>query len=468
MNGSSGEGTGLNAAVINELKAIVGTDNVLATPQALLCYSFDATFHQGQPEAVVLPDSTEQVAAIVQLANRHQVPVTPRGAGTGLSGGALPKGGIALSLTRMNRIVAVNQADMYAVVEPGVITEHLQQRAEAVGLFYPPDPASSRVCTIGGNIAENAGGPRCFKYGVTRDYVLGLEVVLPDGRILKTGGKTVKNVTGYDLTRLMVGSEGTLGIVTQATLRLVPRPEATQTMMGVFPKLDDASHTVAAIVAKGVTPATVEIMDQLSLKVVENYLKIGLPVAAEAVLIIAVDGFKETVARQAGIVEAICREHGASEVRIARTPAEADDMWRTRRSVSTAITTIKPTKIGEDVCVPPSQIPEMIRRLQYLKERTGLNMVIYGHVGDGNIHPNIVTDQRDRAEMVKVEQALDEIARIALGLGGTLSGEHGIGTLKAPYLEMEVGAVGIDVMRRIKQALDPANILNPGKMRLDG
>lgn len=453
--------------MISELEALLGPGRVLTSPQALLCYAVDATFHAGHPDAVVLPESTAEVAAVMRVAATHGLPVTPRGAGTGLSGGALPKGGIVLSLTRMNRILEIDRKNLVAVVQPGVVTGHLQQAAEAEGLFYPPDPASSRVSTIGGNIAENAGGPRCFKYGVTRDYVLGLEVVLADGRVLRTGGRTVKNVTGYDLTRLIIGSEGTLGVVTEATLRLAPRPEATQTLMAVFPRLEDAAETNAAIVARGVTPATLEIMDQLTLKVVENYLHLGLPVAAEAVLIIGVDGFQETVERQAAMVAEICRELGASEVRVARTPEESEELWRARRSISTAITQVKPTKIGEDVAVPPSRIPEMIRRLQYLREQTGLTMAIYGHVGDGNIHPNIVTDLRDQAEMARVEETLEEIARVALELGGTLSGEHGIGTLKAPYLEMEVGETGIDVMRRIKRALDPAGILNPGKMRLD-
>jgi len=462
-----GEGCRLDAAVIKELEAALGPSRVLTSPQALLCYAVDATFHTGRPEAVILPESTAEVSAVMQIAARHGVPVTPRGAGTGLSGGSLPKGGIVLSMTRMNRIKEIDRTHLLTVVEPGVITAHLQQAAEAQGLFYPPDPGSSKVSTIGGNIAENAGGPRCFKYGVTRDYVLGLEVVLADGQILRTGGRTVKNVTGYDLTRLIIGSEGTLGIVTEATLRLIPKPEASQTVMAVFPRLEDAAETNAEIVARGVTPATLEIMDQMCLRVVENYLHIGLPVEAEAVLIIGVDGYREAVARQAEIVAQICREKGASEVRVARTAAESEELWRARRSISTAITQEKPTKIGEDVAVPPSRIPEMIRRLQYLREKTGLTMAIFGHVGDGNLHPNVVTDLRDQAEMAKVEAVLEQIARIALDLGGTLTGEHGIGTLKAPYLEMEVGEKGIDVMRRIKRALDPQGILNPGKMRLD-
>lgn len=457
----------LSAEVRDKLRAIVGAEHLLDSPQALLCYSYDATFHSSRPEAVLLPQSAEAVSAIVQVAAAHGIPITPRGAGTGLSGGSLPRGGIALSLTRMNRICEIDTRNQQAVVEPGVVTGQLQQRVEAIGLFYPPDPASARVCTIGGNIAENAGGPRCFKYGVTGDYVLGLEVVLADGRILQTGGRTVKNVTGYDLTRLMVGSEGTLGIVTRATLRLLPKPEAVQTMMAVFPSLEGAAETTAAIVAAGVTPATLEIMDQLTLRVVENYLKAGLPVEAEAVLLIEVDGFAEAVARQSAIVARLCREMGASEVRLAVTEADREQLWTARRSISTAITQVKPTRIGEDVTVPVSRIPEMIRQVHYLQRRYGLTMAIYGHAGDGNLHPNIVTDLRDADEMAKVEQVLEEIARFALGLGGTLSGEHGIGTLKAPYLEMAVGPVGLDVMRRVKQALDPGNILNPGKMRLD-
>lgn len=457
----------MNATLIQELKQIVGPEYVLDSPQALLCYSYDATFHAGRPEAVVLPDSTDQVAAIMRLATRERIPVTPRGAGTGMSGGSLPKAGIALGLSRMNRIIELDRRNLLAVVQPGVITAELQGRAEAVGLFYPPDPASFRVSTIGGNIAENAGGPRCFKYGVTRDYVLGLTVVLPDGQILKTGGRTVKNVTGYDLTRLIVGSEGTLGIVTEATLRLIPMPEATKTLMAVFPKLDDAAEANAAIVAGGVTPATLEIMDQLSLQMVERYLHLGLPVEAEAVLLIEVDGFAETMERQAGQIAGICRSHRASEVRIAGDEAEREELWRARRAISTALFQVKPSKFNEDIAVPAAQVPEMIRRMHWVREKYGLTMAVFGHAGDGNLHPNFVTDLRDRDEVAKVEEALHEVAQIALSLGGTLSGEHGIGTTKAPYLEMEVGALGLDVMRRIKRAFDPLNILNPGKMQLD-
>jgi len=453
--------------VARELEAIVGREHVLTSPQALLVYGYDATYRTGQPAAVVLPGTAAQVAQVMALLHHFRVPVTPRGAATGLSGGSVPDDSVALSLTRMRRIIEIDERNMLAVVEPGVVTQDLQRAALARGLFYPPDPASARVSTIGGNIAENAGGPRCLKYGVTRDYVLGLDVVLADGRVLKTGGRTVKNVTGYDLTRLMVGSEGTLGVVTKAVLRLIPKPEASVTVMAVFPRLDDAAALVPAVVAKGITPSSLELMDQLALRVVENYLHAGLPVEAEAVLLTEVDGFSESVGRQAEIVAGLCRTGGASEVRVARDAAEADELWRARRAVSTALTQVKPLKVGEDVVVPVSRIPEMIRGLQFLRERFGLTMAVFGHAGDGNLHPNFVADPRDPAEMARVEEALHEVARLALSLDGTLSGEHGIGSSKAPYLEMEVGSVGLEVMRAIKAALDPAGILNPGKMRLD-
>ncbi len=453
--------------LVAALQQIVGPAHVLTEPRHLLVYSYDATIQPGQPEVVVLPRTAAEVSAILKLANREGVPVTPRGSGTGQSGGSLPMGGIALVLTRMNRLKEIDPGNRLAVVEPGVITAHLQAAVEAQGLFYPPDPASAKVSTLGGNIAENAGGPRCLKYGVTRDYVLGLEVVMPTGEIIHTGGRTVKNVSGYDLTRLLVGSEGTLGVVTEIILRLIPKPEAFRTALAIFPRLDDATAAVARTVAAGITPTALEIVDQHSLRAVENYLHVGLPVEAEAVLVLEVDGFAETVDRQMQTAAAVCRESGASEVRVASTAAEREEMWVARRSVSTAITQAAPTKIGEDITVPPAQVPEMIRRLQWLREKLGLSLVVFGHAGDGNLHPNFVIDGRDPVQLKKVEAALAEISRLALGLGGTLSGEHGIGTLKAPFLEWEVGAGGIEVMRRIKRALDPNNILNPGKMRLD-
>ncbi|MCG0239272.1 MAG: FAD-binding protein [Firmicutes bacterium] len=459
----------MRAEVLAELRAIVGPQYVLDRLEDRICYSTDATWERAVPDVVVLPETTEQVSRILRLANREGIPVTPRGAGTGLSGGAVPvRGGIVLSLTRMNRILEIDRRNLLAVVQPGVVTGDLQQAVEAVGLFYPPDPASLRVSTIGGNIAENAGGPRCFKYGVTRDYVLGLEVVLATGEVLRTGARTVKSVTGYDLTRLLVGSEGTLGVVTEATLRLIPKPEHQATLMAVFSRLEEAGEAVSRIVAAGVVPASLEIIDQTALKVVEEFLQIGLPTEAEAVLLISVDGWREAVARQVERVAGACREAGAAAVEVARTPEEEAELWRARRSLNPAVTRLGPVKVGEDVAVPPAQVPEFLRRFQYLRQKyTGLPMVVYGHAGDGNLHPNVVVDPRRPGERERVEAWLAELARLALDLGGTLSGEHGIGTLKAPFLEWEVGPVGLQVMRAIKRALDPRGILNPGKMGLD-
>ncbi|BDG60949.1 FAD-binding oxidoreductase [Caldinitratiruptor microaerophilus] len=460
----------MHARVIQALQSIVGPQYVLTEPQDLVCYSFDATWHTGRPDVVVLPAETRQVQEIVRLAAAERIPVTPRGAGTGLAGGAVPvRGGILLSLTRMRRIVDIDTRNLLAVVEPGVVTAELQRQVAREGLFYPPDPASAKVSTIGGNIATGAGGPRCFKYGVTRDYVLGLEVVLASGEVLRTGGKTVKNVTGYDLTRLLVGSEGTLGVITGATLRLIPQPETQRTLLGVFPRLADASAAVGDIVAKGIVPTTLELVDQTALRVVEDYLQAGLPVEAEAVLIIEVDGFAEAVDRQARRVAELCEAHGASAVRVAADAAQAAELWQARRAINPSLTRIRPIKVGEDVTVPPGEIPAFIRRFQYLRERyRDLPMVVYGHAGDGNLHPNVVMDPRRPEERARVEAWLADLARVALDLGGTLTGEHGIGLLKAPFLEWEVGPVGMEVMRAVKRALDPLNILNPGKMALDG
>ncbi len=458
----------MDTRVVAELAACVGSENVLTSPQDLICYGFDATGLTGRPSAVVLPRATAEVSRIMKIAYRERIPVTPRGAGTGLAGGAVPvQGGVVLSLARMTRIVETSTRDRLAVVEPGVITADLARAAEAVGLFYPPDPSSHKVSTIGGNIACNAGGPRCFKYGVTRDYVLGLEVVLPDGDVLRTGGRTVKNVTGYDLTRLIVGSEGTLGVVTQANLRLIAQPEVKQTLLAVFSRLDAAGRAVEEVVSSGVVPCSMELMDQACLQVVEQYLGVGLPVDAEAVLLVELDGYRETVERQAAATAALLTGCDAAAVRVAHSEAEAANLWQARRSISPALTRIAPLKIGEDIAVPPSQIQSFIRRFQYLRQQFEIPMVVYGHAGDGNLHPNTVVDGRNPAALAEVERWLGEVARLALDLGGTLSGEHGIGALKAPYLEWEVGAVGIQAMRAIKTALDPLHLLNPGKMRLD-
>jgi glycolate oxidase len=364
----------------------------------------------------------------------------------------------------MDRILEIDEENLVAVVEPGVVTVHLQEEVERRGLFYPPDPASLKTSTIGGNVAECAGGPRAFKYGVTRDYVLGLEVVTPTGEILKTGGKTVKSVTGYDLIRLYTGSEGTLGIITKIFLRLIPKPETKRTMMAVYERLDDAAKTVTLIIKQGIIPVTLELMDDLTIRCMENYLRIGLPLDAEAILIIEVDGPADLVKKQTSQVAEICQSGGAREIKIAENEKEREEIWAARRAVSAAVVQIKPTKISEDIAVPRSQIPNMVRRLKEIASRYNLNLVIFGHAGDGNLHPNILCDQNDPEEMGRVEKAVGELFQAAVKLGGTLSGEHGIGIMKAPYLQLETGDIGYEVMWAIKKALDPNNILNPGKI----
>jgi glycolate oxidase len=353
---------------------------------------------------------------------------------------------------------------MIAVVEPNVVTGEFQKTVLQQGLFYPPDPASLQFSTLGGNVAMCAGGPRAVKYGVTRDYVLGLEVVLPTGSIIKTGTRTMKGVVGYDLTRLMVGSEGTLGIFTQIILRLVPAPESARTLMAVFPRLDDAARAVCEIIKRKVVPSTLELMDQSTIQVVENYMHLGLPLAAEALLIIEVDGREKTLDDDAAKVESVCRDCGATEIEIARTPEDRERIWQARRSISPALGQIRPDKINEDITVPRTRIPALIRAIRDLADKYGLIIVNFGHAGDGNIHTNIMLNRKDPDELRRAEAAVEELFRTVLDLGGTLSGEHGVGIAKSPFFLWEVGQAGFDAMWKIKQALDPLNILNPGKM----
>jgi len=450
---------------ISAIKSIVGKENVLESLEERICYSFDGTFQRGIPELVAFPADTEEISQILKLANNHQFPVFPRGAGTGLSGGSIPRSsGLALVLTRLNRIKEINQEDLIAVVEPGVVTGHFHEEVEKLGLFYPPDPASLKTCTMGGNVAENAGGPRAFKYGVTRDYVLGLEVVTPTGEKMRTGGRTVKNVTGYDLTRLLTGSEGTLGIVTEIIVKLLPKPQDKRTALVVFDSLKNASHTVTVIIRGGIIPATLELMDQITITCVENHAHLGLPVDAEAVLLIEVDGTKNQVDDDIKNIEGICRENGCREIQIAIQPEERERLWKARRSVSSAIVQLNPTKISEDATVPRSKIPEMVEKLRQIGAKYNLKLPVFGHAGDGNLHPNILTDKSNKEEMERVEKAVGEIFQAALELKGTLSGEHGIGLMKKPYLEWELGKEGLDFLRAIKEAVDPNNILNPGKI----
>ncbi len=456
----------LDKRIIKELIEIVGEKYTLVSPEDLICYSYDGTFEEHEPDAVVLPKSTEEVSAVLKVAHREGIPVVPRGMASGLAAASVPfSGGIALSLTRMNQILEIDEVNMTATVQAGVITADLQAAVEERGLFYPPDPSSIKQSTIGGNVACDAGGPRCLKYGVTRDYVMGLEVVLADGRTLRTGGKSIKNATGYALSQLFTGSEGTLGVITEVILRLLTKPEFGSTAMVIFPKLEDASQAVNKVLAAGLLPAALEMMDDTTIHTVEEHMHLGLPLEAEALLIIETDGNDEDmVIREIKAMAEICRAGGASEVKVAKDETERSELWRARRTLSPSLARRRPNKLGEDISLPRSAIPEAVRRIKEISRKYDLPIAIFGHAGDGNLHPNILFDRRDADEWARVQAATEEIFATAVELGGTLSGEHGVGTLKRAFLESDVGPLAIEVMRNIKRALDPKGILNPGKI----
>jgi glycolate oxidase len=455
--------------IVAELREAIGAEKVLSSPIDLIAYSFDGTFEQHVPEVVVLPETNEDVVAVVEVASRLEVPIVPRGMSSGLAGGSIPfSGGIVLSLTRMNRILEIDEENMITNVQAGVVTADLQAEVEKRGLFYPPDPSSNHHSTIGGNIACDAGGPRCLKYGVTGDYVMGLTVVLADGQVLVTGGKPIKNVVGYDLTSLFVGSEGTLGVITQALLRLVAKPQFVRTALVEFPSLDDASRTVNAILSAGIVPATLELMDETATACIEEAMHLGLRLDVEAMLIVETDGSdEEGVVREIEAAARICRENGARQVSVARDEQERTTLWKARRSVSPSLARKAPNKLGEDITVPRSAIPEAIRRIKAIAAGYGLPIVIFGHAGDGNLHPNILFDRRDPEQWEKVQQIVGEVFKVALELDGNLSGEHGVGIFKLPYMEQALGPTSVDIQWCIKRALDPQNILNPGKVLPD-
>ena len=456
----------LSVRIAEELRGIVGSSNLLTADEDLLAYGFDGTWYEHRPLAVALPSSTAEVAAIHVLATRERIALTPRAMGSGLSGGAVPlAGSLVLAIGRMNRILEIDEVNHVAVVQPGVITADLQAAVEARGLFYPPDPSSLKQSAIGGNVAENAGGARCLKYGVTRDYVQALEVVLPDGAIVRTGGKMVKNVTGYDLRSLFTGSEGTLGTVTETTLRLLPKPKHARTATASFARLEEAARTVTAIMAAGLLPTSIELLDQITMQCVEEYLHLGFPVTAEAMLLFGVDGNHEsTLDEDLAGIEAVARANGALDVRLARSDAESLQLWAGRRAISPALARKTPNKLGEDISIPRSELVTMIRRIREIAARYDLVIPVFGHAGDGNLHPNILCDRRDREQMVRVREAAREIFEAAVALGGTLSGEHGIGLLKKQFMELDLGPEALRVMRAIKDAIDPLGIMNPGKV----
>ena len=449
-----------------ELAEIVGASHVLTSAEDLVAYGYDGTWYEERPLCVVQPANTAEVAAIHRLATRERIALTPRAMGSGLSGGAVPlRGSIVLVVMRMNRILEIDEANAVAVVQPGVINADLQSAVEARGLFYPPDPSSLRQSAIGGNVAENAGGARGLKYGVTADYVAALEVVLPDGTVIRSGGKMTKNVTGYDLRALFTGSEGTLGTITEITLRLLPKPAHTRTATAAFARIEDAARTVGAIAAAGFVPASVELLDQLTMRCVEAYLPSDLPIDAEALLLFAVDGnWESQVAAELETIVELARRSGATRTRLAATPAESERLWEARRAISPALARLRPNKLGEDVSVPRSQMVALIAAVREIAARYQLLIPVFGHAGDGNLHPNILCDRRDPDEMRRVRAAARQIFEAAVALGGTLSGEHGIGLLKKQFIELDVGSDALALMRRIKDAVDPLGIMNPGKI----
>ena len=453
--------------VIQKLQDLVGKDNVLTDKVERVSYSYDATadLPRQTPDVVVMPTSAEVVQEIVKLADAHNIAIYPRGAGTNLSGGAVPlKKGIVLSFQKMNKIVDVDADNLTAVVQPGVVIAELNAAVAPFGLIYPPDPGTVATATMGGSAAENSGGLRGLKYGVTKNYIMGMEVVLANSEKVRFGGKTVKNVTAYDFANLFVGSEGTLGIITELTVKLIPAPKFRRTMVGTFKTLADAGNTVSGIIAAKVIPATLEIMDNMTLKTIENFAHIGLPTDVEAMLLIEVDGMSEDVvmAEAKAVEEAVLKHNG--NLQVAQSDKERDQLWSARRNALPALASLNNTVILEDATVPRSRITDMLIACQEIGKKYNLTLGSFGHAGDGNMHPTILCDKNDKDEMGRMHKAVDEIFAAALSMGGTLSGEHGIGMAKMKYLGDELGTSGLNLMRSVKESLDPHYLLNPGKM----
>jgi len=453
---------------IERLIGIVGKESVITEVEDRITYSYDSTRLEYMPDVVVQAKSAEEISGILKFANQEGIPVTPRGTATGLSGGCLAvNGGILLVIVHMNRILDINPVDLLIDVEAGIITEEVDRAASKYGLFYPPDPGSLKSSTIGGNIAENAGGLRGLKYGVTEDYVNGMEVVLPTGEIVQLGTRTVKGVTGYNLKSLMVGSEGTLGVITKATLSLLPKPPARASLLALFDKLTDAAQTVADIVSEGVITSTMEIVDNVTINAIEDYLKIGLDRNIGAMLLIEVDGHQGAVDVEAGIVKQVATKNNALSCKLATSDKERDSLWTARRAALSSLARVKPSTILEDATVPRSRIVELVEAVNAIAKKYDMRIGTFGHAGDGNLHPTLLTDLRVPEEEQKVEKVVQEIFEVTVSLGGTLSGEHGIGISKAKYLGLEISPEVFELMKKVKRTFDPNNILNPGKMYFD-
>ncbi|MEY2821544.1 MAG: FAD-binding oxidoreductase [Opitutales bacterium] len=456
----------VDPALLARLREIAGEAQVLTAPEDTIPYGFDGTAAlKGPVGVVVLPGSTEEVAQVVRLAGERGLTVVTRGSGTGLSGGSVPSEGcIVLCLTRLDKVLEVDAANLTVRAQAGAITAAVDAAAARHGLFYPPDPGSMKISTIGGNVAENSGGLRGLKYGVTRDYVMGLEVVLPDGRVARFGNACVKDVAGYSMKDLFIGSEGTLGIITEVLLKVLPRPAARRTMLASYDRMEDAAQTVSDIIAAKIIPCTLEFLDRMTIGCVEDYAKIGLPRDCEALLLMETDGHPAAVEDEAAQMLALARARGARDVRVARDEAEALRLATARRSAFSALARVRPTTILEDVTVPRDKLAEMVGFIAEVAKKHRLLVGTFGHMGDGNLHPTFLTDERDAAEMARVHEALEDIVTRTLALGGTITGEHGVGLAKKAWLRRQVGENSHDLMREIKRAWDPRNLLNPGKI----
>ena len=454
---------------LQALRKIVGEENLHHDKAHMIAYSYDATRERYQPDAVVFPRDEADVSAVLRYCNEHRIAVVPRGAGSGFTGGALPtNGGIVLALEKhMNKILEIDMDNMVAVVQPGVINMDLQKAVEAKGLFYPPDPASQEYSTLGGNVSENAGGMRAAKYGITKDYVMAIRAVRPNGDIIRAGKKTIKDVAGYNIAGILIASEGTLAVITEITLKLIAKPKLKKTAMGIFPSVESAMEAVYKTMASGVTPVAMEFLDNLTIRAVEEKFHKGLPVDAGAILITDVDGnLPEEITYQMDVIERVFHENGCIEFKKARDEAESADLWFARRNASQSITIYGSKKINEDITVPRSVLPELLRRINDVALKYDVKVPCFGHTGDGNVHTNVMVDGSDPKQLEIGHKAIEEIFRITVDLGGTLSGEHGIGLSKAPFMHLAFTEEEMNLFRDIKRAFDPNNILNPGKMAL--
>jgi glycolate oxidase len=454
---------------LDSLEKIVGKENIYSDKAHLIAYSYDATRTRFEPDAVVFPRNEDDVSEILKYCNERKIAIVPRGAGSGFTGGSLPKsGGIVLALEKhMNKILEIDMENMVAVVQPAVINMDLQKSVEAKGLFYPPDPASENYSTIGGNVSENAGGMRAAKYGITKDYVMAIRAVLPNGEIIRAGKRTIKDVAGYNIAGILIASEGTLAVITEITMKLLSKPKLSKTAMGIFPSVDDAMNAVFKTMASGVTPVAMEFLDKLTIEAVEEKFKKGLPKDAGAILVTDVDGdLEEDLKIQLGTIERVFKENGATELKIAKNDEEAKDIWFARRNASQAISIYGSKKINEDVTVPRSKLPETLRKFGEIGKKYDLKIPCFGHSGDGNIHTNVMVDGKNPDEVERGYKAIEEVFQATIDLGGTLSGEHGIGMAKAPYMKMAFTDAEMELFRSIKKAFDPNNILNPDKMGL--